>query len=84
MKAYALTHKFKELDQPFRAGIQFVAEPSPESRYSTREQAAVDCMKLNQGQVHVGSHCCAFAVDQLPQGDFGIICACHPIHLFAA
>jgi hypothetical protein len=84
MKAYALTRKFAGLDLNAPTGILFGAEPSSESRYTTREQAAADCVKLNQGRVHVGSHCCAFAVDQLPQGDFGIICACHPIHLSAA
>lgn len=84
MKAYALTHTFPELEWNSQTRIQFGAEPSPESRYSTREQAAAECVKLNQGKVQVGSHCCAFAVDQLPQGDFGIICACHPIQAFAA
>lgn len=79
MKAYAITYTFTEFDQPSQTAIEFGSEPSPESRYSTREQAAAECVRLNQGRVHVGSHCCAFAVDQLPQGDFGIICACHPM-----
>jgi hypothetical protein len=40
--------------------------------------AAAECVRLNKIQVRFGSHCCAFAVDQLPEGDYAIICACHP------
>ena len=83
MKAYALLHGLQDLTQDARSRIQFGAEPLPESRYSTREQAAADCARLNETQVRVGSHCCAFAVDRLPQGDFAIICACHPFHISA-
>jgi hypothetical protein len=36
-------------------------------------------VRFNQSRVEVGSHCCAFAVDRFPDGDFGIICACHPM-----
>lgn len=84
MKTYALLQRLVDRKQDSQTCIQFGAEPTPESRYGTREQALADCLILNRSQVYVGSHCCAFAVDQLPQGDFGIICACHPIQFSAA
>jgi len=76
MKAYAFNYG---LDLSTHVKVQYSAQPTPKSRYSTREQAAQDCVRLNQSRHHVGSHCCAFAVDKLPEGDFGIICACHPM-----
>lgn len=84
MKVYAIRYKSIELDQNTQLGIQYGAAPCPESRYRTRELAAADCVRLNQRRVQIGSHCCAFAVDQLPEGDFGIICACHPMQMSAA
>jgi len=76
MKAYAINYG---LDLSTQVNVQYGSQPTPESRYSTREKAAQDCVRLNQVRFHVGSHRCAFAVDKLPDGDFGIICACHPI-----
>jgi hypothetical protein len=75
MKAYATDYG---LDQSMQFNVQFGSQPSPQSRYKTREQAAQDCVRLNRTRHFVGSHCCAFVVDKLPEGDFGIICACHP------
>ena len=75
MKSYASNYS---VDLTTHLNIQYGSQPTPDSRYSTREQAAMDCVRLNQGRLQVGSHRCAFAVDKLPEGDFGIICACHP------
>jgi len=75
MKSYAINYG---LDLSTQVKVQFDSKPTPESRYSTREQAAQDCVRLNQSPLYVGSHRCAFAVDKLPEGGFGIICACHP------
>ena len=75
MKAYATSYG---LDQDTNLKVQYGSQPTPQSRYKTREQAAQDCVRLNQSRLYFGSHCCAFAVDKLPEGDFGIICACHP------
>lgn len=75
VKTYAINYG---LDLTTQVKIQYGAEPTPESRYSTREQAAQDCVRLNQSRVHVGSHQCAFAVDRLPDSGYGIICTCHP------
>jgi hypothetical protein len=75
VKAYAINYG---LDLTTQVKVQYGSEPTPESRYSTREHAAKHCVHLNRSRVHVGSHECAFAVDKLPDGAFGIICACHP------
>jgi hypothetical protein len=74
LKAYAISSEVHDN----QIEILYGAAPTVEFRYPTREQAIFDCLRLNQIQCAVGSHCCAFAVDQLPEGDFGIICACHP------
>jgi hypothetical protein len=78
MKAYALKHQDLGVDENTQPEVQYGSKPSSGSRYATREMAAADCVRLNQIQVRFGSHCCAFAVDQLPEGDFAIICACYP------
>lgn len=75
VKAYAINYG---LDLTTQVKVQYSSEPTPDSRYSTREQAALDCVRLNQNDFQAGSHRCAFAVDKLPDGGFGIICACHP------
>jgi hypothetical protein len=75
VKAYAINYG---LDLTTQVKVQFGSQPTPDSRYSTREQAAQDCVRLNRTRLHVGSHECAFVVDKLPDGGFGIICACHP------
>ena len=71
MKAYVLSNS---------SDIQFGAQPTPQSRYATREHAQADCRDLNQVNIEVGTHRCSFSVDALPEGDFGIICVCHPLH----
>ena len=83
MKAYANKPNSVVLNKNALLGIQYGGEPAPESRYKSRELAAADCIRLNQTSFEAGSHCCAFAVDQLPEGDFAIFCACHPLSLAA-
>jgi len=75
MKAYAISYG---LDLNSQTNIQYGSHPTPDSRYSTREQAAIDCVRLNESDIYAGSHRCAFAVDKLSDGGYGIICACHP------
>lgn len=75
VKTYAINYG---LDLTTQVKVQYGAEPTPESRYSSRERAAQDCVRLNQSRHYVGSHQCAFAVDKLPDGGYGIICTCHP------
>jgi hypothetical protein len=79
MKAYAMADQVSVQGGNTHVAIRYSKEPSAKSRYSSRELASADCVRFNQTPVHVGSHCCAFAVDPLPEGDYGIICACHPM-----
>jgi hypothetical protein len=79
MKAYAMADRVIVQGGDTQIAIRYSKEPSAKSRYSSRELASADCVRFNQTPVHVGSHCCAFAVDPLPGGDYGIICACHPM-----
>ena len=75
VKAYAINYGS---NFGTRANIQYGSHPTSDSRYSTRELAALDCVRLNQSDFYAGSHRCAFAVDKLPDGGVGSICACHP------
>ena len=79
MKAYAVSSKVSDDN---RVQIQYGEVPVAEFRYATRERATDHCVRLNKSEWRVGSHRCAFAVDKLPGGDFGIICACHPLSCF--
>jgi len=62
----------------YKAGVELGPEPSSESRYILCDSAGVVCRDLNKSDVRTGEHHCSFTVDMLPQGDFGIICICHP------
>jgi hypothetical protein len=70
MKAYVLAHK---------ADVELGPQPGSESRYPLRELAGAVCRDLNRLSLRTEKHLCSFAVDLLPEGDFGIICICHPL-----
>lgn len=38
----------------------------------------MDCAMLRTASVSVGTHFCDFSVEELPSGQFAIICASHP------
>lgn len=78
MKAYVVDYKTSSFKETLTE-LCFGPEPLLNLRYATRELATADCVHLNHFGPHMEAHRCAFAVDQLPQGDFGIICVCHPI-----
>lgn len=78
MKAYLIGYKVGS-PQVIPLEAQYSLEPA--LRYATRGLAATDCMHLNRQRLTIGAHSCAFAVDELPEGGFGIICICHPVIL---
>lgn len=41
------------------------------------EDAKIECRYLQETKVHVGEHFCMFSVEQLPEGDFAIVCLSH-------
>jgi|KBSMisStaDraftv2_1062788.scaffolds.fasta_scaffold38807_6 hypothetical protein len=69
MNAYVLGYK---------VDVEFGPEPSQQSRYTVRGLAEAACRELNKLAVSTDTHQCSFAVATLPEGDFGIICVCHP------
>lgn len=70
MKAYVLRHS---------VDVELGPQPSQDWRYGSRQQAEAVCRDLNKLGVRTGSHQCSFAVDSLPDHDYGIICVCHPL-----
>jgi len=62
-----------------KTDVELGPQPSSESRYPVREFAGAVCRDLNRSGVRTDKHHCSFAVDPLPEGDFGIICVCHPL-----
>jgi len=70
MNAYVLRYK---------VDIEFGPQPSQQSRYLVRGLAEDACRDLNRLGIRTEQHHCSFAVDRLPEGDFGIICICHPM-----
>lgn len=76
MKLYAVS---SEVSEDNLVEIRYGVAPCGAFRYATRELATLDCVRLNQNQFHVGPHRCAFTVEQLADGDFGISCVCHPL-----
>ena len=77
MKVYVVAYRTDDLERS-PTEVRYGLEPTAESRYVTRALAVTDCMLLNSHRLSIGAHCCAFTVDDLPTGDFGIICTCHP------
>ena len=78
MKAYVIGYEFSS-HQDGSMGVRFGLEPIVECRYATRDLAMTECIDLNRQHSTMGMHCCAFTVDELSEGDFGIICVCHPV-----
>ena len=63
----------------YKINVEFGPQPSQQSRYPVRGLAEAACRDLNGLGVHTGKHKFSLAVDRLNEGDFGIICVCHPL-----
>lgn len=50
----------------------------PEWKMEFINQAESECRILESFGVHVGSHSCRFSVEELPEGEFAIVCLSHP------
>lgn len=77
MKAYVVRYRTSPEDSR-RIDVMYAPDLSPESRYASRQLAEAACRNLNGFEVRVGMHQCAFSVDPLPDGGFGVHCVCHP------
>jgi len=67
----------------YRVDVDFGPQPSEQSRYPNRGLAEDACCELNRLGVRTEQHFCSFTVERLPEGDFGIICVCHPLSYLA-
>jgi hypothetical protein len=77
MKAYVIEYGLR-LENPQTIEVVYGNDPDTRSRYETFQEAEATCRNLNLFEVRVGQHQCAFSVDSLPGGDFGVFCICHP------
>lgn len=78
MKAYVVEFG-SMLQDPRRFEVRYGLEPNSQSEYASRKLAEAAIEKLNRFEVRVGAHHCAFTVDALPDGMFGVFCVCHPL-----
>jgi hypothetical protein len=49
-----------------------------EWRMSFQEEAKAELQILQGMKVHVGGHFCELSIEELPEGDFAIVCLSHP------
>lgn len=86
MKVYVRGYRQKNTDKvqpphrPFErvedVEIEYCKEP--DWKIAFRELAESELRILTDMRVHVGSHYCEFAVEELPEGEFAITCPAHP------
>ena len=62
--------------KPRQIVVKYCTDPVP--LFNTRLEANMDCAMLRTASVSVGTHFCDFSVEELPSGQFAIICASHP------
>jgi hypothetical protein len=58
--------------------IVVVYSDSPTWRIPLESEAVWRLVDLQTAHVHVGQHFCEFSIEELPEGDFAIVCAEHP------
>jgi hypothetical protein len=86
MKVYVRGYQQKDADkvQPSKHPFEGVSDvevqycEEPDWRIAFREMADSELRILTDMRVHVGLHYCEFAVEELPKGEFAIICPSHP------
>ena len=85
MKKYVLGYRPKEKEKESK-GRPFEPAGDIEVAYSKEAQwkmpmfylANIECDILRGMRVHIGSHNCEFSVEELPEGEFAIVCLFHP------
>jgi hypothetical protein len=86
MKRYVLGYRQKDDDKieppirPFypveNVDVQYCDGPDWKMPY--REHAEMELRILAAMRVHVGPHYCEFSLEELPEGEFAIVCLSHP------
>lgn len=62
---------------PMPASTLVAYSDKPEWVIPSGDEAEMECKTLNRLNVHVGTHLCNFSVEELPSGEFAVICADH-------
>lgn len=85
MKAYVLGYRQKDADKvqlpkrPFErvedVEVQYCKKP--DWKIALRELAESELRILCDMRVHVSPHYCEFAIEELPEGGFAIVCPSH-------
>lgn len=87
MKVYVAEYGLEELEKPEKKTEEDLYKPQvtlvrysggPEYTIGERDKAVWECQYLERAQVRVGEHCCAFTLEELPEGEFAIVCLSHP------
>jgi hypothetical protein len=86
MKVYVLGYRQKDKGKveppkrPFEriedVEVQYCKEP--EWKIAFRELAESELRILSEMHVHIGPHYCELAIEELPEGEFAIVCPAHP------
>lgn len=78
MKVYVDGFGPKDSQKPLNTRLTVAYSASPERTWGSLLHANSDCEYLNRHRIHVGQHLCYFSVEELPSGDFSIVCLTHP------
>lgn len=94
MKAYVLGYRTKtdeEIEAQRRTAVPFARIEEIEVQYHSRpvwripsHEAEWRCAELQRSRIHVGQHYCEFSLEELPEGNFAIVCESHPSELRTA
>jgi hypothetical protein len=88
IKVYVLGYRPEEseTDRPDKEGESPQKPPAivvgytndPQWKMAFRHEADLHCSILNTRAVRVGAHFCYFLVEELPTGEYAIVCPEHP------
>jgi hypothetical protein len=86
MKAYVTGYRSKEKDEKqskesrfeHKGNVDVFFHKDVNWRMQSLEEAKAECQCLRAMKVRVGEHSCDLSVEELPEGDFAIVCLSHP------
>jgi hypothetical protein len=86
MKRYVIGCRQKDEDKieppkrPFDpvGNVEVQYGDGPDWKMPFREYAETELRTLAEMRIHVGPHYCEFSLEELPEGEFAIVCLSHP------
>jgi hypothetical protein len=86
MKAYVTGYQSKKQEKtgekthfgPHEGNVDVIFHKQVKWRMESVEEAKAECGFLQGMKVRVGEHYCELSVEQLPGGNFAIVCLSHP------